>query len=337
MVTMQIEQGSGIRIALLGTYHPAIPTSRVLMERGWLSVLVLPEEAGYRNEDLRALAEAHRIPWTYSIEDLDQYPLDMLIAANYPRLVPRRFLDSLPCLNTHWSLLPRWRGVHPTAWAMINGDERIGLTVHQMTDEFDAGGILRQKSVQVTAETDFNQLHEELAELQADAVVEVVEAYLRTGELVAQPQDESQATYVPQRVPEDGILHWNWPASRLAGLVRALPLPKYPGAFTFCEGRKLILCSASTVDGPVYFATPGQVVRVLDDGSVWVKAGDTCLAVHEVMFEGDAEPLPASRVLRRGCRLGIDPQREMIHLQRRVSELEAQVRALQENGEDAGK
>lgn len=337
MAAMQTEQGSPIRIALLGTYHPAVPTFQALVEKGWLSVLVLPEEAGYRNDELLALAEAHRIPWTYAIDDLGQYAVDMLIAANYPRLVPRRFLDSLPCLNTHWSLLPRWRGVHPTAWAMINGDERIGLTVHQMTDEFDAGGTLRQKSVQVTAETDFNQLHEELAELQADAVVEVVEAYLHTGELVAEPQDESQATYVPQRVPEDGIIQWDWPARRLAGLVRALPLPKYPGAFTFCEGRKLILCSASVAEGPAYYSTLGQVVRVLDDGSVWVKAGDTCLAVHEVMYEGDAEPFPASRVLRRGCRLGIDPQREVIRLQQRVSELEAQVRALLANRGEAGK
>lgn len=333
---MNISNTSNIRIALLGTFHPAIPTFRELAKRGWLSVLVMPEDAGYRNDELRALAEACQIPWTYQIGDVDQFAPNMLIAANYPRLVPDRYLDTMPCLNTHWSLLPRWRGVHPTAWAMINGDEYIGLTVHRMTGEFDSGGILRQASVRVTEETDLDELHQELARLQATAVIEVVENYLENGTLPTEPQDERKATYVPQRVPEDGVINWEWSARRIAGLVRALPLPKYPGAFTFLDGRKLILSSAVSVDGPTYYCTPGQVVRVLDNGSVWVKAGDSCLEVHQVMFEGDSGPSEASRSLRRGVRLGIDPQQEVMRLRQRVSALELQVRTLLDQDGEPG-
>lgn len=317
-----------LRIALLGTHHPAVPTLRVLAERGWIAVVVMPREAGEKNDDLINLCEEFSLPWTFELTKIDGYEPNLILAANYPKLVPRSYLERIPCLNTHWSLLPRWRGVHPTAWALINGDERIGLTVHLMDHDFDVGPILAQPFVEVTSDLTLDSLHRQLADLQASAVVQVLDRYRAIGRFEANPQDESGATYVPQRVPADGLIDWSWPSSRVAGLVKALPFPKYPGAFTHLDHRQLIICEAAPVECPPYFSTIGQVVRVLPGGEAWVKTGDACLAIRTVAFADEGIVLPARKVLKRGMKLGINLAEDVIQLREEVSRLQRQLSEL---------
>ncbi|MFP4573687.1 MAG: methionyl-tRNA formyltransferase, partial [Desulfobacterales bacterium] len=232
------------QIALLGTYHPAVPTFERLAAMNWICLVVMPKDAGHKNDDLLKAAKKYNIEWSYDIKDIEKYNPTFLLAANYPKIVPKKYLEQYICINTHWSLLPRWRGVHPTAWAVINGDEHVGLTVHMMEEDFDTGNILAQKAVTVPKDLDINELHEQLAQKQASCVLNVFENYLKTGVLEKQEQNETHATYVPQRYPEDGLIDWNWPKSRIAGLVKALPLPKYPGAFTYSDSQKVIISKA---------------------------------------------------------------------------------------------
>jgi methionyl-tRNA formyltransferase len=317
-----------LRIAFLGTHHPAAPTLRTLAEMGWIAVVVMPIEAREKNDQLLKLCGDFSLPWTYELHDIDQHQPNLILAANYPKLVPARYLERLPCLNTHWSLLPRWRGVHPTAWALINGDEKIGLSVHLMARDFDVGPVLAQRSISMSPVLTLELLHQQLADLQAIAVLEVLERYRATGRFEGQIQDESQATYVPQRMPEDGLIDWSWPAARIAGLVKALPPPKYPGAFTHLGSRKLIIADACVVDCPVYFATVGQVVRVLATGEAWVKAGDKCLAVRTVALASDDLVLPARKLLKRGAKLGLDLTQEVLRLREEITRLQAQLAQL---------
>lgn len=309
------------RIAFLGTFHPAVPTLRRLAERGWIVSVVMPETGGYKNRELLRIADEFMLPWSYEIGDIDAHQPNLLVAANYPKLVPERYLQSIPCLNTHWSLLPKYRGVHPTAWAMINGDQEIGLTVHLMERDFDTGEILIQKRVSVGPDTQIVELHRALSDLQAKAVEEVLESFIAIGHFDGAPQNERIATYVPQRVPDDGIIDWTRTSAHIDALIRALPPPEYPGAFTHLGDRRLILLDATPAGVPSYFCTPGQVVRRLGDGSVWVKTGDGCLQVQRVQWWGDDEGISASSVLKRGMRLGYDPQIEIATLRQEISEL----------------
>lgn len=319
-----------LKIAFCGTYHPAVPTLLNLAQKGWIHIVILPEEAGWKNDELLKIINKYNLDFSYNIGDLDKYTPNLLLACNYPKLVPGRFLNTYPCINTHWSLLPRWRGVHPTAWAVINGDEEIGLSVHMMENEFDTGDILAQESVTNIGTLSFDELHEILAEKQAQAVMAVLEDYLATSDFKRTKQNYHLATYIPQRVPEDGIIHWSWPAERIAALVKALPLPKYPGAYTYLGREKLIICAIDVVNGPQYYSTPGQVVRKLDDGSVWVKAGDTPVVVKRVMFETDNIEKTAGEVLNRGAKLGFDPQIEIASLYDRIHRLETELKILTE-------
>lgn len=294
------------QVALLGTFHPAVPTFRRLVERGQIAMLIVPERAGPKNDELLAIAVESGVPWSYDLSDLDTGAIDLVVAANYPKIVPERVLDEVPCINTHWSLLPRYRGVHPTAWALLNGDDETGVTVHLMEGEFDTGPILAQTRVPLDSKTRIVDLHRTLADVQAELVLEVLDHFSRHQELPpAYVQDESQATYVPQRVPVDGLIDWSWPTARIDALIRALPLPQYPGAFTYLNGHKLIISEAEPAPTPPYFSTPGQVVRLLDDGAAWVKTGDTCLAIRSIQTDFDELAQPATGILRRGAKLGL--------------------------------
>ncbi len=314
------------RIALLGTYHPAVPTLEQLVERGWISVVIMPEDTGDKNAKLMQICRTRGVPFSFDLGDIEHHDVNLVLAANYPKLVPAEVLDKYPCINTHWSALPKYRGVHGTAWALLNADYRIGCTVHWMERAFDEGDVLAQEFVTMTADMDINGLHELLAEKQAEAVICLLDEKLHSGRWRGNPQDHLRATYVPQRLPEDGIIDWSWPTERIWNFVRALPAPKYPGAFTFLDNRKLIVWKARPAECPSYFCTSGQVVRVRKGIGVWVKTGDTCLEVEEVEIEGSGMgKQPAEVVLKRGTKLGYNPQVEIARLRQKVAELERQI------------
>ena len=315
------------KIAFLGTYHPAEGTFRELSRRGYISILVLPKNAGFKNDNLINIAKQYSIPWTYNITDIESYDINLVTAANYPKIVPSEYLKHWPCINTHWSALPKYRGMHSTAWALINEDYSPAVTVHWMEDEFDTGDILAQKNVYVPPEMTIYQLHEKLAELQTEAVIEVLERYEKDGIWNAIPQDHSKATYVPRRKPVDGIIDWSWPTERIWNLVRVLQRPVYPGAFTYLNGRKLIIWGSRPADCPPYFSTVGQVVRVLANGAVWVKTGDTCLEITEAQWEDEENITSPDNLtgIHGGIILGVRQQVVVPELMKKIFELENEV------------
>ena len=317
------------KIAFLGTFHPAAPTLRVLAERGWVSIVIMPEEAGSKNDELHKIIQEFNLSWSYTLKDIENHELNLLLAANYPKIVPSRYLDKYPCINTHWSDLPKYRGVHSTAWSILNADYEVGCSVHWMGKEFDTGDILAQVRVTMRPEMSILDLHARLAEGQAEAVLEVLENRDKTGEWRTATQKHELATYVPLRVPEDGIIDWTWPTERIWNLVRALPGPMYPGAFTYFENKKLIIWEAKPADCPPYFSTPGQVVRVIKGEGVWIKTGDTCLEAKTVGWESKSDgPQPADRVLKRGFKLGYHPQTELFALHEKIDRLSHELETL---------
>lgn len=313
------------KIAFLGTFHPAVPTLELLANKGYVSVLIVPSQAGAKNDALLRIAQRHDLPWSYDLTDMDRHDVNLILAANYPNLVPRRYLDRLACINTHWSLLPSYRGVHPTAWSILNHEYEVGVSVHWMEDEFDTGDIIVQGTTTMGREENILDLHRRLARIQAELVGALLQNHDTPSTWPRSPQDPSRAVYVPQRTPEDGIISWEWSSERIWNLVRALPREMYPGAFSYLNSKRLTIWKARPVDCPAYFATPGQVVRVIKDQGVWVKTGDTCLELQELQLEGDDLPRNADQLLKRGDKLGFNPQLEIAELKAMLARQEDEI------------
>jgi len=159
--------------------------------------------------------------------------------------------------NLHGSLLPSYRGRAPANWVLVNGETETGVTLHRMVKRADAGAIVAQQRIAISATDTALTLHGKLRAGAADLLSETL-PLLGNGQLPGVEQDESKASYFGRRTPADGQIDWHEPAARLYNLVRAVTQP-YPGAFCPVGEHKLIVWGSKVQSGNGGQA-PGTVI-----------------------------------------------------------------------------
>jgi len=185
------------------------------------------------------------------------------------------------CMNVHASLLPKYRGAAPINWALINGETQTGVTTMKMDAGLDTGDMLLKRTLEIDPRHSAIEVHDLLSEMGGDLTLETLDR-LETGDLVPEPQNDSEATHAPKLKKEDGLLHWDHAAEALHNRVRGLE--PWPGAYTFWRGQRLRLAWTEVGPGDPQDA-PGVLVRVSDYGlEVGTRHGR--LIVREVQPEG---------------------------------------------------
>ena len=166
---------------------------------------------------------------------------DVIFSFYYRNLLCEEILNcaSAGAFNLHGSLLPKYRGRAPLNWALVNGETETGVTLHRMTARADAGAILAQHTVAIAEEDNALTLHRKLNAAAEQLLGETLPA-LKDGKVDERPQDESQATRVGRRTPDDGRIDWTKPAETINNLVRAVTDP-WPGAFGYIGSAKFII------------------------------------------------------------------------------------------------
>lgn len=147
---------------------------------------------------------------------------DLMVVVAYGLILPQAVLDipRLGCINSHASLLPRWRGAAPIQRAVEAGDSESGVTVMRMEAGLDTGPMLLKVSTPISASDTGGSLHDRLAEMGPPAVLEAV-AGLAAGTLQGEVQDDSLATYAHKLNKDEARLDWSRPAVELERLIRA--------------------------------------------------------------------------------------------------------------------
>jgi methionyl-tRNA formyltransferase len=206
------------------------------------------------------------------------------VVAAYGQLVKRDVLEAFPqgMLGVHPSLLPKYRGAAPVAWALLNGETRTGLTIFRMNERLDAGEILLQEPAVVEPEEDAAGLTARLASLGAETLVRALDA-LAEGGARPVPQDEAQATYAPKLTKAQGRIDWTQPAEAIARLVRATN--PWPGAVSAFRGESLRIWRAAVGGAPRAGQVPGTVVDVEPDRLI-IAAGGGTLVITELQPAG---------------------------------------------------
>ena len=180
-------------------------------------------------------------------ELLRQVKPDIGVVVAYGQILSKDLL-SIPthgCVNVHGSLLPRHRGASPIQWAIIEGDEKTGITTIQMDERMDTGDILVQKQITILPDDTAGTLFEKLSRLGADALMETLALY-EEGKIIRQKQDDTLATYTRLLKKDDGIIDWNQPADRICRLIRGLN--PWPGAFSYLNGRRIKVLQARIIE-----------------------------------------------------------------------------------------
>jgi methionyl-tRNA formyltransferase len=164
--------------------------------------------------------------------DFASIKADVAIVAAYGLILPKPVLDAPRhgCLNIHASLLPRWRGASPIQRAIWAGDAETGVTIMQMDEGLDTGGMIAAQKIRITDKTTASSLHNELSLMGANMVLDAAAALASGKTLEVTPQDDAQSTYAPLLTKEDGRIDWHKNAAEIDRQIRALN--PWPGTFT---------------------------------------------------------------------------------------------------------
>ncbi|TDD21808.1 methionyl-tRNA formyltransferase [Nonomuraea diastatica] len=304
-----------MRVAMFGYQTWGHRTLQALLESGHDVVLAVTHpksEHAYEkiwDDSVADLAAGHGVPLLLRarpddelVTALKEAEPDILVANNWRTWIPPEIfrLPRHGTLNVHDSLLPAYAGFSPLIWALINGEEEVGVTAHLMNEELDAGDIVLQRAVRVgPSDTATDLFHRTVALIRP--IVRDALALIESGRAAPVAQDRSKASFFHKRSVEDGRIVWSWPAEDIERLVRAQSDP-YPNAFTFYKGERIRVLKASVSKG-LYGGTPGRVFIREGDGVVIVAGPDARrgrshgLVIEQVRTESGAD-LPATEVFR---------------------------------------
>lgn len=223
------------------------------------------------------------------LEELKRLNPDIILVAAYGKLLPKTILD-LPkfgCINVHASLLPKYRGSSPIQWAVINGDEKSGVTIMHMAEAMDTGDMILTQEVVLEKEETAGTLHDKLAVIGGPLLLQAMDL-LATGRAPRIRQKEEEATHVTMLDKSMGNMDFRQPAVVLERLIRGLN--PWPTAFTKLDGKMLKIwkakvLSAEELPKETKQLQPGTIICVEKDG-FGVLTGDGVLYVKELQLEG---------------------------------------------------
>ncbi len=232
---------------------------------------------------------------------------DLMVVVAYGQILPQSLLDvpAHGCLNVHTSLLPKYRGAAPIQWAIADGNAETGVTIMQMDAGLDTGPVLSVRRTPILPTDDSQVLHDRLAQLGAELLIETIPAYV-AGTIRAQPQPAEGSTYAAKIKKEDGKIDWSQPAEKIWNRLRAFS--PWPGGFTFLQAEPKPQLLKIWKAEPVEKSGGAGEVLSADKTGIIVGCGQNALRILELQREGGkrltAEQFLAGVPVKPGVKLG---------------------------------
>tara|TARA_R110001583_G_scaffold2536_10_gene18282 strand:- start:4264 stop:5217 length:954 start_codon:yes stop_codon:yes gene_type:complete len=228
-----------------------------------------------------------------SVEQLAALNADLMIVVAYGLILPNSVLTTprLGCLNVHGSLLPRWRGAAPFQRAIWAGDKETGVTIMQMDEGLDTGDMLKKVSCPIEVDETSASLYAKVAK-QAPAVLIETVKQLQAGQLTAEKQDESVATYAKKLSKAEALINWQDEAEFIDRCIRAFN--PWPVSYFEWAGQVMKVHQAKIVAATTS-ASPGTIVNV-DKQGIQVATGSGVLNLEVIQLAGK-KAMPVQDVL----------------------------------------
>jgi methionyl-tRNA formyltransferase len=192
-------------------------------------------------------------------------------------------LPKFGCLNVHTSLLPKYRGASPIQSAILNGEMETGVTIMKMDAGLDTGEIVAQTRTTILPEDNSAILHDRLAQLGAELLVETIPDHV-AGKILPKPQPDEGSSYATKIKKEDGQIDWNKSAGENLNRLRAFT--PWPGAFTFLKAEpkpQLLKIWKAEIVG--LSGKAGEILSA-DKNGIVVACGKNALRILELQREG---------------------------------------------------
>ncbi|MCR4417415.1 MAG: methionyl-tRNA formyltransferase [Ignavibacteria bacterium] len=284
-----------MKIIFFGTPEFAIPSLNALLENGYeiSAVVTVPDKEKGRglkpepspvkkfalSKNLKVL-QPEKLKDENFFHQLKEINPDLGIVVAY-RILPKEVytLPKFGTFNLHASLLPKYRGAAPIQWALINGEKVTGVTTFFLQEKVDTGNIILQREVLIDDEDNFQTLHDKLAQIGAELVIETVKL-IENGSYNLKVQDDSKATRAPKITKEICLINWHQRAQQIHNLVRGLS--PIPAAFTYL-GNKLIKIYKTKLTNENSDAEAGVIEVRIDE--ILVNTSDYKISILELQPE----------------------------------------------------
>ena len=310
-----------LKIVYMGTPEFAVPPLKALVNSGYDISLVVtqPDKAKGRGKKLQptpvkeeALSQGLNVSQPEKIRSNDEFleklrdiSPDIIILAAYGKILPKELLDipSSGCINIHASLLPRFRGAAPIQRAILEGDERTGITLMYMEEGLDTGDMIAKSETNIGNKT-ADELHDELADMGAELLIEYL-PHIISGDIFPEKQSDELSCYAPMISKNDGFIDFSKDAAYVERQIRAMD--SWPTAFTYMNGQQMKIKKA--VVGVDVKEVPGTVVKADKDGIV-IACGRGSIVVKLLQMPGKrvmtADEYLRGNSIKQGLVLGTD-------------------------------
>lgn len=210
---------------------------------------------------------------------------DIIIVAAFGQILPKDLLEipKYGCINVHASLLPKYRGAAPIQYAIINGEEKTGITIMYMDVGLDTGDIISQESLIIEKNETGGSLFNKMSKLGSNLLLRTLKN-IEKGTASRIAQDESKSTYVKMINKDMGNIDFNDSAIQIERLIRALN--PWPSAYTYIDGKMLKIWESEVVELDLEEEYEIGTIVKLEKDSIIIKTGEKYLAIKELQLEG---------------------------------------------------
>ena len=286
-----------MKVIFMGTPDFAVPTLEALKEEHEVSLVITqgdkPRGRGKKMMPPPVKAKALELGLeVYQPEDVNsdesidrirQINPDVIVVVAYGQILKEEILN-LPkykCVNVHASLLPKYRGAAPLNWVVINGEEKTGITIMEMSKGLDAGDMLEKCELTIEADMTAGDVHDNLMYDGSKLLIETLKK-IEDGSVTKTPQDHDQSTYAAMMDKNLGKIDWNKSAKDIRNLVRGT-FP-WPGAYFKYEDKNVKVLESEIGDKGVD-QEAGKVLEVSPQG-ITVATGEGSLILKKLQFPG---------------------------------------------------
>jgi len=285
-----------MKFVFFGTRELGAIVLTILLKNGYSPTLVVtgPDRPAGRKQDLLpspvkiaalknnlALTQPKAPAELLSRQELKE--AEFFVLAAYGNILPKELVE-LPLkgvLNVHPSLLPKYRGPSPERYALLNGDEKTGVTIMLMDEEIDHGPTLAQEEFTIPEDIRHEELHLKLGEIGGELLIKTIPQWLE-GKIIPKEQDHTKATFTKKITKEDGKIDWSKEAEYIARQIRAFH--PWPGTYTLWQGKILKILQGKAQESPGSHVSLGSIIPWHDGFAVACAKG--VLAIEQFQVEG---------------------------------------------------
>ena len=288
-----------MKIAFLGTPDFALPSLKMLYERGDDIVVFTQPDKPVGRKAIMTAPPVKKLALEYGLDvfqfdkirseeglaALKDADPELMVTAAFGQILSKENL-SVPrygCINVHGSLLPKYRGAAPIQWAVINGEEKTGVTTMLTDIGLDTGDILLERETEIGKDETAGELFDRLAEMGAELLKETIEK-LERNELEPKKQNDAEATKCSMIKKEHGHIDFSKSEKAIHDLVRGMN--PWPCAYAMLEGEAVKIWRTRRIPTKKTDSKAGSILCADKQNGLIVQCGDGDIEILELQFPG---------------------------------------------------